>query len=46
MTPITLPTALVRALRDPAPDAKDFTPTRFQPASNKAWFAVMWTCQD
>ncbi len=40
MTPITLPTALVRALRDPAPDAKDFTPTRFQPASNKACFAL------
>lgn len=40
MTPIALPATVVRALRDPAPDAKDFTPTRFQPAENKSWFAV------
>lgn len=40
MTPIALPATIVRALRDPAPDAQDFTPTRFQPASNKAWFAL------
>jgi len=38
MTPIALPQAIVRALRDPVPDAKDFTPTKFQPASSKAWF--------
>ena len=36
MTPIALPATIVRALRDPTPDAQDFTPTRFQPASNKA----------
>ncbi len=38
MTPIALPQAIVRALRDPVPDAKDFTPTKFQPAASKAWF--------
>jgi len=40
MTPIALPTAVVRALRDPTPEAKDLTPTRFQPAENKSWFAT------
>lgn len=40
MTPIALPAAVVRALRDPTPDARDFTPTRFQPAENKSWFAT------
>ena len=34
-----LPAALVRALRDPAPTEAEFAPTRFCPASNKAWFA-------
>ncbi len=38
MTPIALPQAIVRALRDPVPDAKDFTPTKFQPADSKALF--------
>jgi len=38
MTPIALPQAIVRALRDPVPDAKDFTPTKFQPAASKALF--------
>ena len=38
MTPIALPQAIMRALRDPVPDAKDFTPTKFQPAATKAWF--------
>ncbi len=38
MTPIALPQSIVRTLRDPMPDAKDFTPTKFQPASSKAWF--------
>jgi len=38
MTPIALPQAIVRALRDPVPNAKDFTPTKFQPAASKAWF--------
>ena len=40
MTPIALPQAIVRALRDPVPDAKDFTPTKFQPVSSKAWFVA------
>ncbi len=40
MTPIALPATIVHALRDPAPNAQDFTPTRFQPASNKAAFAL------
>lgn len=39
MTPIALPPAVVHALRHPAPEAADFTATKFQPASNKAWFA-------
>ena len=38
MTPIALPQGIVRALRDRMPDAKDFTPTKFQPAASKAWF--------
>jgi len=40
MTPIALPAAVVRALRHPTPEAKDFTPTRFQPAESKSWFAT------
>ncbi len=39
MTPLTLPQMLVRALRQPAPEAGDFTPTRFTPAATKSWFA-------
>lgn len=35
-----LPATMVRALRDPAPTAAEFTPTRFCPASTKAWFAA------
>lgn len=35
-----IPAKMVRALREPAPTAADFTPTRFCPASTKAWFAV------
>ncbi len=35
-----IPATMVRALRDPAPTAADFTPTRFCPASTKAWFAA------
>jgi len=38
MTPIALPPAIVRGLRDPVPDAKDFTPTKFKPAATKSWF--------
>ncbi len=38
MTPFALPAAVVHALRDPMPDPKDFMPTKFQPASSKAWF--------
>ena len=38
-TPLVLPAALVRTLRHPEPTAADFTPTRFCPASTKAWFA-------
>ena len=38
MTLIALPAAVVRGLRDPVPDAKDFTPTTFRPAATKAWF--------
>ncbi len=38
MTPIALPPAIVRGLRDPVPDAKDFTPTKFRPAAAKSWF--------
>lgn len=36
----SLPATMVQALRDPAPTAADFTPTRFCPASTKAWFAA------
>ena len=39
MTRITLPHSVVHALCDPVPEARDFTPTRFTPASTKAWFA-------
>lgn len=39
MTRITLPASVVHALCNPMPDAKDFMPTRFTPASTKAWFA-------
>ena len=38
MTPIALPPAIVHGLRDPVPDAKDFTPTKFRPAATKSWF--------
>ena len=34
-----IPTAIVTTLRNPAPTAADFTPTRFTPADSKAWFA-------
>ncbi len=40
MMPIALPPKAVHALRHPAPDAADFRPTRFTPASTKAWFAA------
>ena len=36
---LALLAATVRALRLPEPTEADFTPTRFQPASSKAWFA-------
>ena len=39
MTRITLLHSVVHALRDPVPEARDFTPTRFTPSSTKAWFA-------
>ena len=39
MTRITLPHSVVHVLCDPVPEARDFTPTRFTPASTKAWFA-------
>lgn len=35
-----IPASMVRALRNPAPTAADFTPTCFCPASTKAWFAA------
>lgn len=38
--PVMLPDAIIRVLRDPAPVARDFTPTRFTPAETKAWFAT------
>lgn len=38
--PVMLPNAIIRVLRDPAPVARDFTPTRFTPAETKAWFAT------
>ncbi len=34
-----LPPAIVRTLREPAPTAADFVPTKFTPAETKAWFA-------
>ena len=34
-----IPTAIVTTLRNPAPTAADFTPTKFTPADSKAWFA-------
>jgi len=34
-----LPPAIVRTLREPAPTAADFVPTKFTPADTKAWFA-------
>jgi len=39
MTPVTLPRALVHALRHPALEAGDFMPTRFKPFGTKTWFA-------
>ena len=38
MMAIALSPAIVRGLRDPVPDAKDFTPTKFRPAATKSWF--------
>lgn len=35
----TLPTAVIRALREPVLTAADFTPMKFTPADTKAWFA-------
>jgi len=43
MTPIALPQSIVRALRDPVPDAKDFTSTQFRPAASKSWFVEHYT---
>lgn len=34
-----LPLAIIRTLREPAPTAADFQPTKFTPADTKAWFA-------
>ncbi len=34
-----IPAAVVRALREPAPTAADFKPTKFTPAETKSWFA-------
>ncbi len=34
-----LPPAVIRVLREPAPKAADFQPTKFTPADTKAWFA-------
>ena len=36
----TIPPAIIRGLREPAPTAADFTPTKFTPAETKAWFAT------
>lgn len=36
--PCTLPTVIVRALREPTLTAADFTPMTFTPADTKAWF--------
>ena len=35
-----IPTAIVTTLRNPAPTAADFVPTKFTPADSKAWFAT------
>lgn len=35
-----IPSAIVNTLRNPAPTAADFLPTKFMPADTKAWFAV------
>lgn len=35
-----IPATMARALRDPAPMEAEFTPTRFCPASSKAWFTT------
>lgn len=35
-----IPATMVRVLRDPAPTGAEFTPTRFCPASSKAWFTT------
>jgi len=34
-----LPTAIIRSLRTPQLTAADFTPTKFNSADDKAWFA-------
>lgn len=39
MTRLVLPQAASHALLHPVPEAASFTPTRFTPASTKAWFA-------
>ena len=36
----TIPPDIIRGLREPAPTAADFTPTKFTPAETKAWFAT------
>lgn len=43
MNPTALPAEVVRALRDPVPDAKDFAPTQFRPAASKSWFVEHFT---
>ena len=43
MNPTALPAEIVRALHDPVPDAKDFTPTQFRPAASKSWFVEHFT---
>ena len=35
-----IPPAIVATLRNPAPTAADFVPTKFTPADSKAWFAI------
>lgn len=34
-----LPATIANALREPAPTAADFSPTKFTPAETKAWYA-------
>jgi len=46
MTPFVPPEHVQHVLRHPALDERALTPTRFTPAATKAWFAVMWTCQE